>query len=301
MIKIEALTLEEAYTKASQQLDCSITELNFEVIQQPKKGFLGMWKKSAIIVATCKNIPKKVNNTPKPLNSEKKTFIPKYDKSLQNNKKNSRPKEPLQRDRDKKIKSSTQSDIFDNFYSHESSKSKQTKVKNSTKDIQKAKKIQKQKNNNCIITDQLINDIEKDIKELFSFTCYKISDISLSKYSENTLLVEINGDDAALLIGKDGYRYKAISYMLFNWINPKYGISLRLEIAEFLKNQEDMIYRYIDTLSEKIEKVGRTQTKPLDGILIHIALNRLRDLYPNKYVGIKSKDDRRFIVINDFN
>ena len=56
MIKIEAITLEDAYTKASQELNCSITELNFEVIQQPKSGLFGLWKKTAIIVATCKPI-----------------------------------------------------------------------------------------------------------------------------------------------------------------------------------------------------------------------------------------------------
>ena len=43
MIKVEANTLEEAYSKASAELDCSITELNFEVIQQPSKGFLGIF------------------------------------------------------------------------------------------------------------------------------------------------------------------------------------------------------------------------------------------------------------------
>jgi spoIIIJ-associated protein len=64
-------------------------------------------------------------------------------------------------------------------------------------------------------------------------------------YDENTLLVEFTGPDAALMIGKEGYRYKALSYMLFNWINAVYGMQLRLEIAEFLKNQEESISRYL--------------------------------------------------------
>ena len=52
MVKIEAETLESAYSKAAEKLSCSITQLNIEVIQTPKNGFLGMFKKQAIIVAT---------------------------------------------------------------------------------------------------------------------------------------------------------------------------------------------------------------------------------------------------------
>ena len=54
LTKIEAATLEDAYTKASSQLECSITDLEFEIIQNPSKGFWGFGKKMAIIVAAKK-------------------------------------------------------------------------------------------------------------------------------------------------------------------------------------------------------------------------------------------------------
>jgi len=54
MKKVEADTLEEAYQKAATQLACSITDLEYEVMQHPSKGILGFLKKKAIIVATCK-------------------------------------------------------------------------------------------------------------------------------------------------------------------------------------------------------------------------------------------------------
>jgi spoIIIJ-associated protein len=54
MRKVEAPTLEEAYEKASQMLECSISELQSEVMQHPSKGIFGFLKKNAIIVATCK-------------------------------------------------------------------------------------------------------------------------------------------------------------------------------------------------------------------------------------------------------
>ena len=55
MKKVEAPTLEEAYEKAATQLACSITDLEYEVVQYPSKGILGFLKKEAIIVATCKS------------------------------------------------------------------------------------------------------------------------------------------------------------------------------------------------------------------------------------------------------
>ena len=52
MIKIEAITLDKAYEDAAVKLNCSVTELAIEVVQHPKNGVFGFFKKSAIIVAT---------------------------------------------------------------------------------------------------------------------------------------------------------------------------------------------------------------------------------------------------------
>jgi spoIIIJ-associated protein len=132
-------------------------------------------------------------------------------------------------------------------------------------------------------------------------TCFSIDKIEVSVYDEQTLLVEFKGEDAALLIGKEGYRYKALSYMIFNWFNSKYDIQLRLEIAEFLKNQEESVARYLTNVYENIEKDGRAQTKILDGVLVQIALKELRERYPDKYVVIRStKDGLKYIIVNDY-
>ena len=56
MKKVEAPTLEAAYAQASKVLECSISELQCEVVQHPSKGILGFLKKNAIIVATCKKV-----------------------------------------------------------------------------------------------------------------------------------------------------------------------------------------------------------------------------------------------------
>jgi spoIIIJ-associated protein len=89
--------------------------------------------------------------------------------------------------------------------------------------------------------------------------------------------------------------------MIFNWINTKYQVQLRLEIAEFLKNQEESISRYLVSVCESVDRDGRTQTKVLDGVLVQIALKELRNIYPDKYVAIRStRDGMKYIIINDY-
>ena len=122
----------------------------------------------------------------------------------------------------------------------------------------------------------------------------------LSIYDADTIYIKLDGADAALMIGKEGYRYKAISYLLFNWVNARYNKGIRLEIAEFLKNQESSMAAYLSGVIERVELIGKAQTKPLDGVLVKIALEQLRDRFPDKYVGIKNSDEGKFIVINDF-
>lgn len=143
--------------------------------------------------------------------------------------------------------------------------------------------------------------IEAEIRALFASLPFLIDRFEVRLEANNTLFVYIDGKDCALLIGEKGYRYRALSYLLFNWINPKYGYSLRLEIAEFLKNQEEMMDIYLRDVARNIRLNGRAQTKVLDGILVYIALNKLREMFPDKYVSVRQNDaDEKYIIINDF-
>jgi len=205
-VKIEAKTLDEAYSKAAEYLNCSVTEIDAKIVQNPSKGIFGLFCKNAII------------------------------------------------------------EVED-----------------------------------YINIDKLIKIIKEELITLFNKSCFNLEISEVSKYNEETVFIKIDGEDAALLIGKEGYRYKALSYMIFNWINSKYDVQLRLEIAEFLKNQEESISRYLEGVYESIDRDGRAQTKILDGVLVQIALKELRERYPQKYVVIRStKDGLKYIIVNDY-
>jgi len=146
----------------------------------------------------------------------------------------------------------------------------------------------------------ITGEIESGISELLKHSCYDIELVSLEVF-DDLVEIKIDGEDAALMIGKEGYRYKALSYILHNWIKIKYDRNISLEIAEFLKNQELMIEDYLISIKDRVDEAGRAQTKPLDGILVKIALEKLRDTYPDKYVAIRSlKDGRKKVVINEY-
>ena len=235
-IKIEAPTLEEAYKKASQELNCSITDLETKILQHPSKGILGIGKKNAIILVYCKKDEEQKREIHEPLS----TLV------------------------------QEENEIFDNFYREK-------------KDLE-----------------QIAQEVQTTLQRLFQKMCFKLDPVVVKPYDKDTLLIEFSGEDAALLIGKEGYRYKALSYMLFNWINPNYNLQIRLEIAEFLKTQEEMIRAYLAPLIERIKKEGRGQTKPLDGVLIQIALRQLREAFPDKYVAIRERNQEKYIIVNEF-
>lgn len=259
MKKIEAPTLERAYAEAAEAFGCSVTALQVEIIQFPSKGILGLFKKSAIIIA---NLPQK------PFDDEKTTSSENIDEPL------ATVGEP-----DELV-------LSDKFYEQADDFEEEGDIEGDYYQLS---------------AQECADEVKEQINILFKDICFEINSIEVSVYDENTLLVEFSGVDAALMIGKEGYRYKALSYMLFNWINAVYGMQLRLEIAEFLKNQEESISRYLINVCDIIDQEGRAQTKVLDGVLVQIALKQLRDRYPDRYVAIRStRDGGKFIIINSY-
>jgi spoIIIJ-associated protein len=295
MIKIEALTLEDAYSQAAKKLECSVTELKIEVVQVPSKGLLGLFKKSAIIVAA-KDLEKASYKPTTSSQKPKKYKKPKKEK-IQKKEESSEPKVFNDTILPQSFVSTQDEDYDDTYYDEDDI--------DDEIDEEAYEEIIKEAGEETAIEnvdiDEVVSEVREDINKLFKHICFDIDDIAVSAYDSNTLLIEFTGADAALLIGKEGYRYKALSYMIFNWINSKYQLQLRLEIAEFLKNQEESVTRYLESVHENVDRDGRAQTKILDGVLVQIALKELRNSYPNKYVAIRTtRDGLKYIIINDY-
>ena len=268
MKKFEAPTLAEACAQASKEFGCNIEDLEYNIVQYPKKGIFGLFAKPAIIVAIKKSALK--------------------GEEAKEEKKQEPAKTPQPPQKEEKIESSSvissEIEVVDSFFSNEP---KKVAIKQKTQEPGYEK-----------IT---APELENKIKELFAHSCFDIDTIEVD-IEDNTAYIFIDGNDAALLIGKEGYRYNALSYLLFNWINAKYGLYVKLEIAQFLASQQEMIKFQMQPVIEHVKREGWGKTRELNGILVQIALEYLRDVFPNKYVAIKkSPSGEKYIVINEFN
>jgi len=293
MLKIESKTLEIAYSEAADQLECSVTELDVTIVQHPSKGFLGLFSKSAIIVALRKESDVKPSSATPP--AETVTEQVKHEVESEEGEEDevaNTSSQPQHRTLNETI-------LPTSFVTDQDDEDEQNDY---IEDALEGMFDDEDEEDLFDDIDAIAAEVKTEINTLFSKTCFELNEIDVSVYDDNTLMINFSGDDAALLIGKEGYRYKALSYMIFNWINAKYGFQLRLEIAEFLKNQEESITRYLVGVCENIDRDGRAQTKILDGVLVQIALKQLRDQYPDKYVAIRStREGAKFIIINAYN
>jgi spoIIIJ-associated protein len=280
-IAFEGDTLEEAYKKASLEFQCSIMNLKSDIIQAPSNGFFGLFKKNAIIkVYRCDR-----NESKEEIEVLSKTTV-KNDINIKDV--SSKMKEMHQDAKDEtnfktfetKEKHIEHNNIFNTFYEKETQNFDEIKI---------------------IKSDKVLAEVKEKIDTLFGSLSYELEPVKVSYYDGNTLYIEFSGKDSALLIGKEGYRYKAISYILFNWIHEQYNLMIRLEIAEFLTSQEESIHRYLEPVIETIKQEGFYKTKNLDGILIHIALTRLRAEFPQKYIAVKSNiKGEKYILVNEY-
>jgi len=291
MKQFEGKNLEEVYELASNEFGCSITELDINIVQQASKGFLGIGKKNAIITAVPKKRRRENRKSKEHKFKKKDIKIEEFSKRIEDSNKRDEKAEQRRKNEERKKepklnkvpKVEGKEKIFDNFYNESENKNEVAKII-----------VKKDK-------DEILNEVNDGLITLFKDTCYGIDNIKVEFYSEDTLYIEFTGEDSALLIGKEGYRYKALSYILFNWINEKYGLMLRLEVAEFLKNQEAAIHAYLEPVIEIIKEKGSFKTKPLDGILVHIALKKLREEFPEKYVAVKTNvRGDKYVLVNEY-
>ena len=235
---IEAENLKDAYNKAAAEL------------QHPSGGFLGFFKKNAVIEAV--------------LEGEKFSENPEFSASQNKTGK----AEKKQGDKSE-------------------SQSPRTTHSKHRKEKQKG-----------VVTDEILSDIKEKLSALFRSSEFNIEVSDVSKIDEDTVYIKLQGEDSALLIGKEGHRYKALSYMIYNWISIRYDLAVVFEIAEFLQNQERFIDSYVNAL---VERSGneRIVTKAFDGAFIKIVADKLKRAYPDRFVGIKSTRSGKIVIVDE--
>ena len=92
------------------------------------------------------------------------------------------------------------------------------------------------------------------------------------------------GDDAALLIGREGQTLAAMQYLLTRIVGRKLGaaVNMHLDIGDYRKRQDDKLRELALILAERVRESGRAQfTRPLSSYhrrIVHMALQSEEDL-----------------------
>jgi spoIIIJ-associated protein len=302
MKKFEAKSLEEAYRLACDAFDCSMTDLSYEIVQYPSQGVLGFFAKPAIIVAArraaiepvaeAESHPQKVSPPEPSVSGEKAAeaerdaakLSPPAETPEETEKSETPATAASEAHSESSPREGSHEEILDRFFSDEERRESP---------VEKVQSVQNER--------ALQEEIEAQLKALMEASCFDIDVVEVDVI-DKTAYIFLDGEDAALIIGKEGYRYNALSYLLFNWLHGKYQLFIKLEIAQFLSSQQEMIRHQLQPVIEHVEREGWGRTRPLDGILVQIALEQLREAFPNKYVAIKrQRDGGRYVLVNEFN
>ena len=148
------------------------------------------------------------------------------------------------------------------------------------------------------MTDEILIEIKEKLIALFKSSDFNITVSEVSKIDESDVYIKLQGEDSALLIGREGHRYKALSYMIYNWISIRYNLAVVFEVAEFLQNQKKIIDSYVATLVERSGE-ERIVTKVFDGAFVKIIANKLKEVYPDRFISIKSTRNGKIVIVDE--
>lgn len=143
-------------------------------------------------------------------------------------------------------------------------------------------------------------EVREGINNLIQNSCFNLDLVQVG-FIDGRVYIKLDGPDVPLLIGREGYRYTSFNNLIYYWISHKYNLKLRLEVGDFLESQERHIRTLLNSTIEEIEEYGHGRTPFLKGFLPYLALELLRERFPDKYVSLKEDNEgNKFVVVRVF-
>ncbi len=299
-IKVSAKTVEDAVMEASIQLGTSRNNIEYRVIERETKGFLGIGAKPAVIEARGKaeeeDIVKEVFSEKAPevkqaapkqkeqkaAPAEKKEAAPK--KAAAKSEKTEKPvakaapaKEekaenaaPKQEKAEKPVKAEKKPQA----------EKKAAPKKNVEKKAAPAPKAERRSEPKAprVPADpaEAIDRAENFLKEMFAAMNMKV-DIS-SVFEEDTLSIELSGEDMGILIGKRGQTLDSVQYLTSLVVNKGKASYVRVKVdtEDYRERRKATLENLAKNIAFKVKKTGRPvylePMNPYERRIIHAAL-----------------------------
>ena len=283
-IEVTGKSVEEAITNACTKLGIPSDKLDYEIIEKGNSGFLGIFNsKPAKIKAREKQEEPEVKSVETPKKSEAPVHTEnKFEKKADDFKK-SEPKKEFKSEPKKEFKKE-----------HKPADNK--KNVEPVKDSPKAEAQPQPKEEP--FTEEQKEVIRKDIKafldSMFGAMSMEVNaDITFDD-EENTVNVDLTGDNMGVLIGKRGQTLDSIQYLtslVINKNSEKY-VRVKLDTENYRKRRKETLESLAKNIAYKVKRSRRPVSlepmNPYERRIIHSALQA------DKFVSTRSEGEEPF-------
>lgn len=252
-IKVSAKTVSDAIIEASIQLETSSDNIEYEVLENGSSGFLGFGSKPAVIRARKKESVEDILDTP--LYAAQESVVKKEEKPVK--------KEPARKESIKK--ETVKKDIF----------KKEPAYKESFEEVREVRepvKVSKAPANK--------EEVEKSAYEFLQgvFKAMEMNVEIKAEFSDDTLSVDLNGDDMGVLIGKRGQTLDSLQYLTSLVVNKgKTSYTrVKLDTENYRNRRKETLENLARNIAFKVKKTKRPvflePMNPYERRIIHSAL-----------------------------
>lgn len=294
-IEVTGKTVNDAVTEACIQLGISSDHLAYEVLEQGSAGILGLFAKQAKIRAWEKTDEELADDRRRQEASQKVQEIAA--------RRNAPEKE--EKTDEKSTASSAVSSGRQAERAVEKKKAAPAGVKQAKKDASAAEPAPKSDAVSAEKTEkkQLTHEeIERRVTDFLDAVFHAVGlteTITFSYESDNTVVVDIEGDDTGIMIGKRGQTLDSLQYLTSLVVNKgreKY-IRVKLDTENYRQRREETLKNLARNMASKAKRTGHPvelePMNPYERRIIHAALQG------DRYVSTKSEGEEpyRHVVI----
>ena len=307
-IRVSAKTVDDAITEAIIQLGVTSDQLEYEVIEKGSGGFLGIGMKQAVIEAKRKDGKASSEEKIEKISFD---FKPeKFDKGKgkQDFKKKDYKKEEKQKE---KVKAKQEHKVAEQSKGGEAEKDKEPKkvekdkLENPVLDKGRAESEESKENKSQAstevgekevvveITETTKEEVEKFLVETLKAMSLEVK-VTISVDDDNTLCVDLEGDNMGIIIGKRGQTLDSLQY-LANRVANKYQseyIRVRVDTENYRARRDETLTRLAKNLAQKVKRTRRPVSlepmNPYERRVIHSVLQS------NPHVNTHSEGDEPY-------
>ena len=281
-IRVSAKTVDDAITEAIIQLGVTSDQLDYEVIEKGSAGFLGIGMKQAVIEAGRKDgrssseeKREKISFDIK-LDDRSKSKGEKFSKDKNKHKPKNKP-EPKKEEKPKEV-------------------NQEKAVEQPKEEVAKEHAPKEKQEKEVVmveITDTTKKEVEKFLVETLKAMSLEVK-VLVSVDKDNTLCVDLEGENMGIIIGKRGQTLDSLQY-LANRVANKYQeeyIRVKVDTENYRARRDETLTRLAKNLAHKVKRTRRPVSlepmNPYERRIIHSVLQS------NPHVNTHSEGDEPY-------